>query len=1538
MLLTSIKNVLNLGIFFKILFFYLFQISFSLSQNISSSFHLNSDIIFINQNNKNFYIEIYFINYESALFSLNQIKINNILLEKSNCNINLNKVICLISKNNLNESQSNDIYIKLNGQNKVIKIKKIYYTIEILENNLILNILSKEKFLIKIKEKIIKSLKNNLNNFSKYEIDNKLLKENENTFINISIYNKNNNRTKVGEIYENFKDFNIRQLENNNASIEPKCMKYKEKMSFNVSFTENIEENNVINITIKNDTETISSTWNKVSSTTIICNITDNVDLGNYSVTIEQNNNNFTLDFSVVEDIKLNQTFSGINRKEDPKPFSFTNIPNKTLLGEFTSNKDILIITPPSDYEFSVELNSSVKNLNQFIGLYYKNGCEDVLLCVFNIYSNILNYSNALNLVNSINTTKLELEGTCNKSFIQSIILYQNDTNNINITSNNFTDFECGNENKYHFNVTFNLTTLTIKDVKIFNARIKYSDNQEKQITDFSIPIFNCSEGFEANDSIRKCEKCIEKEKNYSYISKSCTSNCNNDEYFFYDSKSCNKSCPGKYKIEETKTCYDDCTKIEGVYFINDNSKWECKHNDFILNLPSINIEWNETISVNFRFNDPNIINITKNKNYSINITIDLNQSKISSFDCKDTNNVNEIQCKFDLSGIYLFADFNISYTITFKNKTIVNKIIENAIKITISKYFCDKSLQKFENNSCHVCGKTDYEANNNKLYYYNFDCHEKCNSSDENYKYSFVKNATYRCISKDLCINNYFYLINPSDNSCVSECGKKEGIYGNECINCSTLGKEYGLYYNHSCIICSDEEKESYNGECKCFSGYGYDENNICIKCNETEGKKEINRDCMCREGLIDNNTICELIENYYNGTKITCNTYNPCGMINQNGSCDDSLEIPFCKCNDNYIGLYCQIEIKELKNRINDLNNSIISFINNNNYSNDIEYIQNNNLNIYVKEFSNLYLYLNELFQNEAAEKIINMTYNIINNFTLNNSIHSNITNIIDYIGFSYFYQQKYSSNTLRILNNNLNDNQIINFYNILFNETAFLNKTKTFRKSSNGVFSYFLFNNTENIIEEYIKECERNNIPYLSNKINNSVNYILHLVKNKNGSSNDILTHSYIFFYDENNTDITYKFKKEFKLNFELISFYENNILLNYYLKKGINIYDSRDIAFRDECYRTTKFNFDLLSKFRISLFQGEFYSESCPNIYINNNNEYTITFICDTSNNEFSYYLRNKSSYNINLKEYRSSFLSLHCFLDAQDIGRNIAFWIYLILMILFVTFSILLFKNKNYKLEELFAILNNDQLEIKTPNRYEEYEELRSNHKNKIDYYEFTTGNNSYFNIIKFNILHYHPLLIINKTSFLCPKWLNCLILIFNIANIFGFNCLLYTNTYLEKRIYNKYRNNFTYPLNNEFLKLFFTILISLILTILMKGLNLISYSEARAISLSMIKNYKINQIFIEKNAYNKFYMRIAMTIIIFSFTLYFWLYCVGFCYVFPKAQITWFYSGIWCMFLNWVVFSPFFLLIFSIVEMFSGKFNYHYYFKRLFCF
>ena len=168
-------------------------------------FKLNSNLYFINQNTKSFYISLFFDNPQSANYYLDKLIINNINLEKKKCNIELNEIKCLIEENlYLNKFNNDEINIGI--KNKMIKVKKIYYRIEKIKNKLILNILSKEKFIIKIFDKIIESIDN------KYEI-----KNNNEDIINIKIYDKYD----LKKIYEIKEKLNrLRYLEEDEENTE----------------------------------------------------------------------------------------------------------------------------------------------------------------------------------------------------------------------------------------------------------------------------------------------------------------------------------------------------------------------------------------------------------------------------------------------------------------------------------------------------------------------------------------------------------------------------------------------------------------------------------------------------------------------------------------------------------------------------------------------------------------------------------------------------------------------------------------------------------------------------------------------------------------------------------------------------------------------------------------------------------------------------------------------------------------------------------------------------------------------------------------------------------------------------------------------------------------------------------------------------------------------------------------------------------------------------------------------------------------------
>ena len=77
--------------------------------------------------------------------------------------------------------------------------------------------------------------------------------------------------------------------------------------------------------------------------------------------------------------------------------------------------------------------------------------------------------------------------------------------------------------------------------------------------------------------------------------------------------------------------------------------------------------------------------------------------------------------------------------------------------------------------------------------------------------------------------------------------------------------------------------------------------------------------------------------------------------------------------------------------------------------------------------------------------------------------------------------------------------------------------------------------------------------------------------------------------------------------------------------------------------------------------------------------------------------------------------------------------------------------------------------------------------------------------------------------------------------------------------------------------------------------------------------------------------------RLISVIVIFVITIFFFYYCVIFFSIYKKAQIDWFYSGIWSMIFNWVLFSNLYIALITFIET-DGLSNIAYYMKRIFPF
>ena len=153
---------------------------------------------------------------------------------------------------------------------------------------------------------------------------------------------------------------------------------------------------------------------------------------------------------------------------------------------------------------------------------------------------------------------------------------------------------------------------------------------------------------------------------------------------------------------------------------------------------------------------------------------------------------------------------------------------------------------------------------------------------------------------------------------------------------------------------------------------------------------------------------------------------------------------------------------------------------------------------------------------------------------------------------------------------------------------------------------------------------------------------------------------------------------------------------------------------------------------------------------------------------------------------------------------------------------------------------------------------------------------------------------------------------------------------------LEDRIYDKHRDNFGYPMKTEFEKIMAAISTCIALTIVVRLITLVTDSQ----KIRLIQQLKVNkdrvQIISEFNK-SMLVRRIIAGVFMLALNVFFFYYCVVFCGIYVNAQYGWFYSGIWSLFFNWIVYAPLYILIISAVES-SGKESCAYYMKRLFVF
>ena len=211
-------------------------------------------------------------------------------------------------------------------------------------------------------------------------------------------------------------------------------------------------------------------------------------------------------------------------------------------------------------------------------------------------------------------------------------------------------------------------------------------------------------------------------------------------------------------------------------------------------------------------------------------------------------------------------------------------------------------------------------------------------------------------------------------------------------------------------------------------------------------------------------------------------------------------------------------------------------------------------------------------------------------------------------------------------------------------------------------------------------------------------------------------------------------------------------------------------------------------------------------------------------------------------------------------------------------------------------------------------------------------------NLSYLQIFKNNLFNLHPVLLISKNSNLLPFNLNIFIFSFNILIIFGFNAIFYSENIIEKRITNNNRNKIYYPISNEIIKILLSILFTIVCNFIIKLIILITLEQNNQFK----NNIKINGEENRKKAikeFNKniFIRRLISKIVMGIIIIFFFYYCTAFCGIYRKTQLNWLIGGIWSLLFEWIILTPLYILLISLIEKLKVE-NVSYYMKNLFIF
>ena len=423
-----------------------------------------------------------------------------------------------------------------------------------------------------------------------------------------------------------------------------------------------------------------------------------------------------------------------------------------------------------------------------------------------------------------------------------------------------------------------------------------------------------------------------------------------------------------------------------------------------------------------------------------------------------------------------------------------------------------------------------------------------------------------------------------------------------------------------------------------------------------------------------------------------------------------------------------------------------------------------------------------------------------------------------------------------------------------------------------------------------------------------------------------------------------------------------------LYTQYSKHGINIYNVNDNAFTQLCYITpSEFDYDLTQKYRYNyLYQQETLS-------IGNNDTCTLDRIDSDSNKvvlkclmDFSIDGNYYTLVPQRLSSYDTQQLPLKCIGKISSIGKNAAFWIFFMCMLFLIGINALicLFDYKNIIGNMKLRGLCNDGINVaqiqhvKVMNQssglhiQDQHENVISqlhkvrdstihDHENKIEISSIKTRNASdvsstkssttsinFIDAVKQTIT-IHPVLSLTPLnhSITSPMMINAHISMFAFLSMFFFSSLYLTENVIEKRIYENAskRNSFAYPVRNDFGIIIAVIVTTFVFTLISRAIALITFTQRNKLVDEVSKSANENEQCNKVNDFNSdkliLIRRFVMCIVCWAMILLYTIYSIGYVGVYHNTQHIWLYTSIWSIIFHWLILSPIYICVISVLKV-----------------